>query len=287
MLGKTLDYLILSPLAHSRNKKTEAALDEQATLAKPLSIENATFRLKKLIDRLNGNLPISGELRYLDVGCGKGDITIALAAAGCEHVTGIDIVPRTIDQAMADAHRLRVGDKVNFVCGDIHHWTPPDLYDVVLSHEALEHIHNPRDFLEAISRIVTPEGLVVLAFGPLFHSPFGDHMSHFFKAQIPWRGALFSEQAVLRIRRECFRPTDPAETYQEITGGLNLMRYSEFLEYVDATGWEFEYLCVNPQLKRIPLLHGISNALVGLPVIRNYFASSIYAILRQRRGQRG
>lgn len=282
MLGKTLDYLILSPLAHSRNRKTEAELNERASMAQPLSIENANLRLRKLIDRLDGNLPIDGALRYLDIGCGKGDITIALAAAGCGHVTGIDFVARTIAQARNDASRLRVGDKVEFVCGDIHDWTPEQPFDVVLSHEALEHIHDPQAFLKSIARLVTPDGLVILAFGPLFHSPFGDHMNGFFKVQIPWRGAMFSEQAVLRIRRECFRPTERSESYQEITGGLNQMRYSEFLEYVQSAGWEFKYLCVNPQAKRIPLLHGVSNSLVRIPLVRDYFASSIYAILRRR-----
>lgn len=287
MLGKTLDYLILSPLAHSRNRRTEADLDEGAVRVEPLSLSDANFRLQKLIARLDGNLPISGELRYLDIGCGKGDITIALAAAGCGHVTGIDFVPRTIDQARTHASRLQVEDKVDFVCGDIHDWTPPHLYDVVLSHEALEHIHDPRDFLQAISRVVAPGGVVILAFGPLFHSPFGDHMDGFFKVQIPWRGVLFSEQAILRIRRECFRPTEHSETYRDITGGLNQMRYSEFLEYVDAAGWEFQYLCVNPQAKRVPMLHGLSNSLVNMPVVKDYVASSIYAILTPRAGAVG
>jgi hypothetical protein len=121
----------------------------------------------------------------------------------------------------------------------------------------------------------------VLGFGPLFHSPFGDHMSEFFSVQIPWRGVIFSEKAVLRVRRECYRPGDDAETYGDIVEGLNLMRYSEFLTYVRETGWRFTYLALNPRLKRIPPLHWASGAITRIPVVRDYCVFSVYAVLRR------
>src|SRR5262249_52972733 len=96
----------------------------------------------------------------------------------------------------------------------------------------------------------------------------------------PWRGVLFSEQAILRLRREQYRPTDRETSYQNISGGLNLLRYSEFLQYVTDTGWEFEFLSVNPQLRTFPILHRLSNALVRVPRVQNYFAASVYTILR-------
>ena len=282
MLGETLDYLILRPLTHSRNAKTEEELNSCAVQQTWLNIEDATFRLRKLMSRLEGNFPISDTLRYLDIGCGTGDIAIALAKAGCKKVTGIDFVPRKITQATLNAKRLRVDNCVHFLCEDIHDWTPPHRYDVILSHEALEHINSPQALLQMVANLLAPKGIVILAFGPLFHSPFGDHMNSFFRVQIPWRGVIFSEKAILRLRRDRFRPTDLADRYQDISGSLNLMRYSEFLKYVDATGWEFSFLCVNPQLKRFLPLYYLSNTLIQIPLVRDYFASSIYAILRRR-----
>lgn len=121
-----------------------------------------------------------------------------------------------------------------------------------------------------------------MAFGPLFHSPFGDHMNDFFRLQIPWRGVLFSEKALLRLRQEKYRPTDPVVHFQDIKSGLNLMRYSEFLRYVSDTGWEFRFLAINPQLKRVPLLFHLSNVLIRIPIVKDYFASSVYAVLYRR-----
>ena len=106
-------------------------------------------------------------------------------------------------------------------------------------------------------------------------------MWDFFRLQIPWRGILFPEQAVLRVRRECFRPTDPAKGYREVAGGLNLMRYSEFLKYVRNTGWEFDYLAVNTCLRRLPPLRFISDIVTRVPAVRDYFVHNVYAVLRR------
>jgi SAM-dependent methyltransferase len=189
-------------------------------------------------------------------------------------------VARYISTATAIADRLQLKGRVEFLHQDIHGWVPPERYDVVLSHEALEHIRDPQSFLRILKRFVQPRGMVVLAFGPLFHSPVGDHMDGFFRIPIPWRGALFSEQAILRLRRKQFRPTDKADAYHEIVGGLNLLRYSEFLRYTADAGWQIEFLEVNPQLRRIPPLYRLSNGLCRVPGIRDYVAASVYTILR-------
>jgi hypothetical protein len=105
-------------------------------------------------------------------------------------------------------------------------------------------------------------------------------MYDFFKVQVPWRGVLFSEEALLRVRRECYRPTDGARRYSEVAGGLNLMRYSEFLDYVRDTGWEFEYLRANAFLEK-PALRRVSETVLVVPIVRDYFVHNLYAILRR------
>jgi len=279
MFGANIDYWLLKPFTHTRNRRTEADLNAAATDV-PFSLADAQARLEKLRSRLQGHLPVSPHLRYLDIGCGQGDLPIALAVAGCRSVDAIDHVPRTITQARHHAALAGVTDRVNFICEDISKWTAPHRYDVVLSHEALEHIDAPDAFLAKLAELVAPGGCAVLAFGPLFHSACGDHMDGFFRCEIPWRGALFSEAAILRLRRECFRPTDTAASYRFISGGLNQLRYSEFLRDVRRLGWRFVFLRVNPQLARLPGLERLSAALTTVPVLRDYIACSVYAVLR-------
>ena len=259
MFGATIDYWILRPLTHNRKLEADANLDARFGQQTSVDMNAAESRFQKLQNKLQGRFPIQPDLRYLDIGCGTGDITLALAKLGASHVTGLDIIPRCTAAATANAQKLGLSDRVEFVCRDVHDWTPPRPFDVIMSHEALEHIHDVKGFLARLHALMAPDGIAVLAFGPLFSSPFGDHMDAFFRVPIPWRGVLFSEKAVLRLRRQQFRPTDPASRYSEIVGGLNLLRYSEFLGYVEETGWKFDFLSVNPQLRKIPLLSRISD----------------------------
>lgn len=183
MFGQTIDYYILKPFTHNRNIATEEQLNSKAD-EPDIGLDAALRRVEKLQQRLEGRFPIRSDLRYLDVGCGKGDITIALAQRGVKYLTGIDFVERNIVSAKANAERLQVA--VQFICEDIHKWRPSHRFDVVLSHEALEHIENPKEFLRKLAEFVEPTGIAVLAFGPLFYSPLGDHMDGF----IPCLGSL-------------------------------------------------------------------------------------------------
>ncbi len=279
MLGEKLDYWLLRPFTHSRNIATEEELNERFISGSPIEVEDAKLRLEKLLHRLEGNFSISSDRHYLDVGCGTGDLAVAITKEGCRSVTGIDIIPRNIDRANLHAKEQKVEDNAKFICGDVHLWTPPHLYDVILSFDALEHISNPKTFLQRMANFIAPNGIFVLAFGPLFHSPLGDHMCGFFRIPIPWRGVLFSEKAILRLRTECFRPTNPADEFKKVDIGFNLMKYSEFLKYVHETGWKLRFLAANPQLKKVPPLYGLSKLLTSMPVVKNYIASDVYAVL--------
>ena len=278
MLGNTLDYLMLRTLAHDRNLATEEELDAGGDSA--ITEEQLTTKLPKIIRRFEGHFPVDGALRYLDMGCGSGEFTVALARLGVHHITGVDFLPRFAESARANARAAGVEDRVKIVCHDLRTWEPDQKYDILLSFDSFEHIDTPRPFMARMADFLAPGGRAVLAFGPMFQSPYGDHMWDFFKVQVPWRGVLFSEAAMLRVRREFFRPTDPATRYQDIAGGLNLMRYSEFLEHARATGWEFEFLRTNAFLDN-RALRGVSNAVTSLPVVKDYFVHNVYAVLRR------
>ena len=283
MFGGTIDYWLLRPLAHDRHPETE----ELRRVESNLSAQSARERFEKWNRRLGNEITVDPALRYLDVGCGMGEMALALAERGCRHVTGIDVDPYYIEIARRCARSRQLQDSVTFECMDVHDMPDGRKYDVVLSHEALEHVERPGDVLRRIDGIlesgVRPGGRVILGFGPLFHSPLGGHFNRFFRFRIPWAGALFSEAALMRLRREFWRPlVDEAESFEEVREGLNKMRFSEFLRYVEEIGWRMEPLVVNPQLERWPALYRLSSLLMRVPVLRDYFAVSVYAICRRQ-----
>jgi SAM-dependent methyltransferase len=278
MLGERIDYWLLKSLAHARNRATEEELDRDGCSS--LLQDQEQTKLAKILDRFEGALPVAPGLRYLDMGCGSGELTLSLAKQGVSDIVGVDSLPRFVQAARRNAAAAGLDSRVRFVCEDLHTWRPPHRFDVALSFDALEHIENPRAFLAKMSEFLVPGGIAAICFGPLFHSPFGDHMSEFFRVQVPWRSLLFSENAMLRVRREFYRPTDPATRYSEIVGGLNLMRYSDFLRDARETGWRFRYLRTNAFLRQ-PLLRGISAAASRVPVIRDLFAHNVYAVMER------
>src|ERR1700682_493150 len=165
MLGATLDYFILRSLAHSRSRATEEQLDSRFARVSAESLDEAVAKFRKLIDRFEGHLPVDPGLRYLDMGCGSGELTLAFARLGVKCITGVDFLPRNIERAQAHARRIGASQGVQFICRDLHAWAPEEKYDVLLSFDAFEHIEGPEAFLRRMTNFVAPGGIAVLAFG--------------------------------------------------------------------------------------------------------------------------
>src|SRR5262245_9441564 len=151
MLGTTLDYFILRSLAHRRNVATEDQLDRLSSQVSAASFEEAMPKFRKLVDRFEGHLPIDPGLRYLDMGCGTGELTIAFARLGVKSITGVDFLPRHVERARAYAARIGAARGVQFICRDLYAWTPEERFDVLLSFDALEHVGDPRAFLRKMA----------------------------------------------------------------------------------------------------------------------------------------
>jgi SAM-dependent methyltransferase len=284
MFGEMIDYRILKPMTHSSNRATEEELNERAK-SSTFTLDDAGAYVNRFrTEYFENRFPIDPKLSYLDIGCGMGRLSIGLSLAGAKDITGIDIVARHIDEAKALSERLIPDHQILFQHSDIHTWQQERRYDVIITLGAMEHIHDPAKFLHQMRNLLKPKGQAFVSFEP-FHSPIGDHMRGFFNFQIPWRGCLFSEKAILRLRRECFRPTDPAKRYQDIVGGLNLMTFTQYVQWAHDAGLEFVYHAFNPQLKhhkRYRPLYPLSWVLTRIPKIRDYFGIFVFSILKRR-----
>jgi len=97
--------------------------------------------------------------RILDVGCGAGLLSEAMAIEGAE-VTGIDLAGESLQ--VARLHGLETGVKVDYqqTSAEEHAADHPAQYDLVTCMELLEHVPDPASVVRACGTLVRPGGLV-------------------------------------------------------------------------------------------------------------------------------
>jgi SAM-dependent methyltransferase len=95
--------------------------------------------------------------RVLEVGCGPGHLSIALARRHGLDVTGLDLDPAMIERARANASRVAVADtnQPTFTVGDAASLPFPDgSFDLVVSTFSMHHWANPSGGLAEIGRVL-------------------------------------------------------------------------------------------------------------------------------------
>jgi SAM-dependent methyltransferase len=100
--------------------------------------------------------------RILDVGCGGGWSSIALARAYPEAtVHGIDVDEPSVRMAEHNAAEADVGDRVRFTAGDAAELAEGG-YDVAFAFECIHDMPRPVEVLSAVRRALGPDGFLVV-----------------------------------------------------------------------------------------------------------------------------
>jgi 2-polyprenyl-6-hydroxyphenyl methylase / 3-demethylubiquinone-9 3-methyltransferase len=103
-------------------------------------------------------ISLSGR-RLVDVGCGGGILTEALARHGADAM-GIDLSEELID--IADLHGLESGITVHYqkISAEDLAEQQPESFDHVTCMEMLEHVPDPGSIINACAKLVKPGGMV-------------------------------------------------------------------------------------------------------------------------------
>jgi SAM-dependent methyltransferase len=145
--------------------------------------------------------------RVLDVGCGTGVLSLAMAQAGYD-VTAIDPDPTAIELAERSAHGTRPG-RLAYHRSELATWAADEAcFDVIVTSRTLHHVIEPAEALERIHGWLRPGGRLVCV--DFFHDRF-DRRDARWVAQI--RGLL---EAVGAYRPDGRLPTDPAAAVDRI-----------------------------------------------------------------------
>jgi 2-polyprenyl-6-hydroxyphenyl methylase/3-demethylubiquinone-9 3-methyltransferase len=109
----------------------------------------------------NARCPFAG-LKLLDIGCGGGLLSEPMSRLGFS-VTGVDASPRNI--GTAGTHAAEQGLKIDYRAATAEQLEAEGAgpFDVILNMEVIEHVADPGDFLRTCARMLSPEGVMIVA----------------------------------------------------------------------------------------------------------------------------
>ena len=177
--------------------------------------------------------PLKGK-KVLDVGCGGGILSEALAAAGAE-VTAIDAGESTI--SVAKLHLLESGLDIDYQCRTVESLAEekPGYYDVVTCMEMLEHVPDPASIIKSCATLAKKDG-------DLFFSTLNRNPKAFLLAII---GAEYVLNMLPKGTHEYNQFIRPSEL-------------SKLLRYAELTPKKMQGIEYNPLLKRYSLSNDVS-----------------------------
>ena len=100
--------------------------------------------------------------RVLDIGCGGGLVTEALAREGAQ-VTGIDLAEQSLQVARLHALESQLSIDYHCVAAETFAEQHADSFDLVTCLEMLEHVPHPESIVQAAAKLVKPGGTLVFS----------------------------------------------------------------------------------------------------------------------------
>ena len=127
------------------------------SLSNPLNYisnaESAYFAVKEILSEKIIN---KADFKILEIGSGMGYLTYSLKKDKY-NIIGLDISKTAVEQA-----KKTFGDY--YVCENLYEYSEKfiESYDIVILTEVIEHIEQPIDFINAITKLLKPQGLTII-----------------------------------------------------------------------------------------------------------------------------
>ena len=135
-----------------------------AALNRPMFVHELASTWLPAVPDLDRRLRSAPPARVLDLGCGLGASSIALARAYPRtQILGVDLDQASVAEARAQAAEAGVADRVTFLAGDAAEVATEGRFDLVTVFEALHDMGDPVGALRAARALLADDGNVLAA----------------------------------------------------------------------------------------------------------------------------
>lgn len=216
----------------------------------------------------------------LEVGCGFGGRSFELAEAGAT-VVGIDPSATCIKGAKEHLEALSpiVAERVTLRQCRIQDIESRQ-FDIAISEDTFEHLTDVSAVLDEMRKTLVKGGRAYIGFGPLYHSPYGDHgwiQKNLPFGKLPWSHLYLPQKMTYRIvGRKLGKPIHDTVNWPFLA--LNQLTVSDFKRLFRASGMKVVRFRVG---KHTSVSGRIVDVLARVPGLRKYFSDGIYAVLER------
>jgi len=143
-----------------------------------------------------------GAVTVLDVGCGSGAITTALARGGAKTVVGVDFSQSMIELARNRAVSEEVSSRCTFIVGDFRLQGFPERFQCSLAVGVFDYLAEPQAFLREMRRVTSQKIIATFPYRWTYRAPIR-------KVRLALKGCPVYFYAISDVRR-LFEPLKPA-----------------------------------------------------------------------------
>ncbi len=135
--------------------------------------------------------------KVLDIGCSEGGLLSLLLSEKPASLTGVELDTKKAEKAQK---RFENEKTVTILHDDIAKRDFEEHFDMIHSHDVLEHVEDPEKLIQLCYRFLAPGGILFVAANS-FASPFGGHQMHgsnLFRL-FPWLHLFMGSESLIRL----------------------------------------------------------------------------------------
>jgi ubiquinone/menaquinone biosynthesis C-methylase UbiE len=133
-------------------------------MSKPIPITALTDSVDDMMNRMFVDAGIGPGMKILDVGCGRGDVSLLVSKLTGETgmVLGVDRDASSIEFAQNRVKELNISNISFSVCDIMSLFQIQDLFDAAVARRVIMYLQNPVEAIKKISGMLRPGGIVAL-----------------------------------------------------------------------------------------------------------------------------